>query len=111
MKKLFMALVVLGVANFVPATASAVCDRGAAHVVRVTTNPGAAASVIYYRDSALSAFYWACTTNDAKLLDAALTAQNGVTKVLIRGDAATCPAAPATGLRSAGNCLFVVVNP
>lgn len=96
---------------FLPTTARAVCDRSSAQVVRVTTNSGAAASVIYYRDSALTAFYWACTTNDAKLLDAALTAQNGVTKVHIRGDVATCPAAPATGLRSAGNCLFVVVNP
>jgi hypothetical protein len=111
MKTLCMAIMVLGVVNFVPTTARAVCDRPSAQVVRVSTNPGAAASVIYYRDSALSAFYWACTTNDAKLLDAALTAQSGVTKVLIRGDVASCPGTPDTGQRSAGNCVLVIVNP
>lgn len=111
MKKLLMVMVALGVVNLLPAIARAVCDRPSAQVVRVTTNPGAAASVIYYRDSALSAFYWACTTNDAKLLDAALTAQNGLTKVFIRGDAGACPLTPATGQRFAGNCLLVVVNP
>jgi hypothetical protein len=30
----------------------------------------------------------ACKTNDTKLLDAALTAQNGLTKVYIQGDIA-----------------------
>ena len=111
MKKLLMVMIALGVWSLLPASANAVCERGAAQVVRVTINPGTAASFIYYRDSALSGFYWVCTTNDAKLLDAALEAQNGLTKALIRGDAASCPAAPATGQRSAGNCLLVVVNP
>jgi hypothetical protein len=80
-------------------------------VVRVATYPGTAASFIYYRDCVLSNFYWTCTTNDAKLLDAALDAQNGLTRAYIRGDAASCPAAPATGQVSAGNCLLVIVNP
>jgi hypothetical protein len=78
----------------------------------VTINPGPAASLIYYRDSALSGFYWVCTTNEAKLLDAALTAQNGLTRAFIRGDAASCPTTPAVGQRSAaGNCQLVTVNP
>ncbi len=66
---------------------------------------------IIYRDTALSAFYWVCTTNDAKLLEAALNAQNGLTRAYIRGNAASCPTTPETGQRSAGNCLLVVVNP
>jgi hypothetical protein len=49
----------------------------------VTVNPGASTSFIYYRENALSAFYWVCTTSDAKLIDAALDAQNGLTKVII----------------------------
>ena len=110
MKKLLMVMVSLGVFSLLPSTAKAVCDTGG-HVVRVTTNPGASASFIYYRESALSAFYWVCATNDAKLLDAALDAQNGLTRVTIRGDVASCPATPATGQRSAGNCLLVIVNP
>jgi hypothetical protein len=68
--------------------------------------------VIYYRDSAITNFYWVCTTNDAKLLDAALDAQNGLTRAYIRGDVPSCPAtSDANGARSTGNCLFVVVNP
>ncbi len=111
MKKFLMIMVILGLVSLMPATVKAVCDRGAAHVVRVTTNPGASASFIYYRDSALSAFFWVCATSDAKLIDSALAAQNGLTKVFIRGDVASCPAAPVTGQRSTGNCQFVVVNP
>jgi len=111
MKKVLMLTIALGVWNFLPLIAAAVCDRPSAQVVRVTVNPGAAASTIYYRDNALSSFYWVCTTNDAKLLDAALEAQNGLTRAYIRGDVASCPAAPATGQVSAGNCLLVIVNP
>jgi hypothetical protein len=113
MKKLLMVTVAVtvGVWSFLPSMAAAICDRPSAQVVRVTVTPGAAASTIFYRDNALSSFYWVCTTNDAKLLDAALTAQNGLTRAYIRGDAASCPAAPATGQVSAGNCLLVIVNP
>ncbi len=110
MQKLLMVIVALGVFSFLPSSATAVCDRSA-HVVRVTIQPNTAASYIYYRDSALSAVYWVCTTNDAKLLDAALDAQNGLTRAFIRGDAASCPTTPDTGQRSAGNCLLVLVNP
>lgn len=111
MKKLFIrALVALVALSCLPSPARAVCDRSG-HVVQVRVNPGASASFIYYRDSALSAFYWVCATNDAKLIDAALAAQNGLTRVGIRGDAASCPTTPATGQRSAGNCQIVQVNP
>jgi hypothetical protein len=111
MKKLLSVMIMVGVWSFLPSIAAAVCDRPSAQVVRVSATPGAAASTIYYRDNALSSFHWACTTNDAKLLDAALTAQNGLTRAYIRGDAASCPAAPATGQVSAGSCLLVIVNP
>jgi len=111
MNKLFLRVLVgLVVVSCLPSLARAVCDRGA-HVVRVSVTPGASASFIYYRESALSAFYWVCTTNDAKLIDAALAAQNGLTRVVIRGDAVSCPTTPATGQRSAGNCQIVYVNP
>jgi hypothetical protein len=111
MKKLLMVMVALGGLSLLPSIATAVCERGAAQVVRVTINPGTAASFIYYRDSALSDVYWVCTTNEAKLLDAALTAQNGLTRAFIRGDAASCPTTPAVGQRAAGTCQLVTVNP
>ena len=112
MKKLLIAIVVLGVWSLLSVTAEAVCDRTFVHVVRVTTQPGTALSYIFYRDNALTNYYWMCTTTDAKLVDAALAAQNGLTRALIRGDAASCPAVPAAGGQvSAGTCLLVVVNP
>jgi hypothetical protein len=111
MKKLFIrALVALVALSCLPSPARAVCERSA-HVVRVTVTPVASTSYIYYRDGALSTFHWRCATNDAKLIDAALAAQNGLTRVIIRGDAASCPVTPATGERSAGNCQIVYVNP
>lgn len=110
MQKLLTAIVVLGIMHFLPAIAHAFCEK-AGHVVRVTANPGTSSSFIYYRESALLDYYWVCTTDDAKLLDAAQTAQHGLARVQIRGDAASCPTTPATGQRSAGTCLRVVVNP
>ena len=102
----------LGAWSFFSITASASCQRSPVQVVRVTAKPGSTPSFIYYRDNALSSFYWVCTTNDANLLNAALEAQNGFTQALIRGDAASCPTTSAAdGSRSAGNCLLVVVNP
>jgi uncharacterized membrane protein len=112
MKKVLMAIVALGVLSLLSAPVQAACNRPSAQVVRVTISPGAANSYIHYRDDALSNFYWYCATTDAKLLDAALAAQNGLTKAEIRGDAPSCPTtSAANGARSAGFCLRVVVNP
>ena len=112
MKKLVMALVAAGAWSLLSAAATANCYRSFVQVVRVTVVPGTAASVIYYRDNALTNYYWLCTTTDANLLSAALTAQNGLTRASITGDAASCPAtSDANGARSAGNCVYVAVNP
>src|SRR5262249_29383784 len=112
MKKVFMALVAGGAWGLLSVAAPANCDRPSAQVVRVTAVPGAAASVIYYRDNALANYYWTCTTNDANLLNAALTAQNGLTRAYISGNAASCPGtSDANRARSAGTCIYVAVNP
>jgi len=109
MKKLLTSVVVWGIVSMLPVTAQAVCDATAAVIVRLNTFPGAAASTIYYRESALSSRYLFCTTADEKLIDVASDAL-GDNRVWIRGSAASCPT-NTTGGGNAGACVFIIVNP
>jgi len=78
-------------------------------VDRVTTLPGKGISTVYVRPSSTAAFVYSAATNDAKLIDAALSAATSRTRVQIKGGRATCVA---TGtIRNAGALLYLVLAP
>lgn len=109
MRKLLTSALVWGIVSLLPLAAHALCDATAATIIRINAFPGATASTIYYRETALSNRYLVCTTTDEKLVDVAGDAL-GDNRVWIRGSAASCPT-NTTGGGSAGACVFIVVNP
>lgn len=93
MKKFYMmALLALAMAVFIftPTLAEALCGQYG-YVARVSTQPGTSYSYIYLRTGGVVNYYYQFSTNDSKLIDAALNAVVTRARVYIRGNASSCP--------------------
>jgi hypothetical protein len=102
-------LVILGFAFFMMPTAEAACTQASGYVIRVSTNPGAGSSYIYFRLNARDNYYWYGITSDAKLIDAAISALTNRTKIYITGNASSCPTSGSS--RYIGTVTYLAISP
>lgn len=106
MKTRISAFCLAAVAAFAPMTAQAVCTQVGEAVRAVQT--GTVAN-LYLRNSPLGTIVWFGQALDTRLMNAAVAAAAGRQRVIVTGNATTCPT---TGdLRSLGTITQIIINP
>jgi hypothetical protein len=111
MKKLFVILTAITSLGMLPSVSQAFCSP-TGQVPRVFVAPGVGVSSFDVRTSTPGSTTFRCTTTDAKLVNAALSAQNSHQEVAaVCGAFFTFCGATVAGLSAGGNAVSLTVSP
>lgn len=109
MKKVCVLLMLTAALGMLPSVSQATCNT-AGEIFRVFTFPGLNTSTIDMRTSASPATTVRYITTDAKVLNAALTAQASHMRVIIFSNLAVC-GVPINGIQAAGVANSITTAP